>query len=483
MQVHGIFNMIEFLALYNRLSAFIESLALSSTRGVDVFHLLSREVVQLTGLDQNPSMNTVAKCFGTIAPSLGGSRSRSFLLNVALLECTFDARAEFSKAYSRIPGFGWPLVLMKMWPKLQSKVKNPKAEEERYKAIEQLGQLRDLTSRYLLVAPLHERCVVAALAGGLDCTGGDIWVEDPFMDPKDFRDLEGVASSLFRQLSTRPAENTVAGLRHLDIMSEYTFQLARLVERYQVYPRLLTAAYNRLWIEITCNPSDRYPAKDVAYYGLSCLRYARCAYRLLSEPNAYLMVWFSEGCSMSGMTFGSGDSSLLSVASSLSEADFFNLIGRLFLSYVANGGESGSASGKSFSPCLCFCLNYIVIAADEFISEVRSHLTVLSCSIAKHAESLRTTFRPYYFDWLNVLRYISQIPSMSLPSTQLLLPHLEQLIFAWVHMGKAVGYSEDYVAPPCFYARCPGFEVVDYQSVAWGGCLHTAYCTPKCQQA
>lgn len=282
--------MVEFLALHDRLATFVESLALSPTRGADVFHLLSRQVVQITGLDQNSSMATAAKCLASLSSSLQGSRWRSFLLSSILLEYTFNARAEFSKAYSQIPGFGWPLVLMKMWPKLQSNLKDPKAGEERYKAMEQLAQLRDLAGRYLLVAPLHERCVVAALAAGLDCTGGDIWVEDPFMEPKDSRDFEGITSTLLRQLSTRPAENIIAGLRHLDTMSEYTFNLVRMVERYDVYPRLLIAAYARLWVEVTCDPRDRYPVDDIAYFGLSCLRYAWYAHRLLFKSNAHLIV-------------------------------------------------------------------------------------------------------------------------------------------------------------------------------------------------
>lgn len=59
---------------------------------------------------------------------------------------------------------------------------------------------------------------------------------------------------------------------------------------------------------------------------------------------------------MSGMTFGSGDSSALNVAMSLSRVDFFNLIARLFLSYAAGGDESGRTSGKPCSSCFHFYL-------------------------------------------------------------------------------------------------------------------------------
>ncbi|KAF8592813.1 hypothetical protein BDV93DRAFT_517067, partial [Ceratobasidium sp. AG-I] len=57
-QVHGMSNMVEFLVVHHKLSAFVESLARSQIRGVDVLHGLSREVVQLTGLDKGPSMGT-----------------------------------------------------------------------------------------------------------------------------------------------------------------------------------------------------------------------------------------------------------------------------------------------------------------------------------------------------------------------------------------------------------------------------------------
>ena len=268
MQVHGIFTMVEFLVVHQKLSAFVEYLALSRTLGVDVFHRLSYEVVRITGLDRTPFMKTVAQLYLTLLRSLGGRHKRSFYITIILLECVFEARAEFSRAYSRIPGFGWPLVLLKMWPRLQITGHEAK---DRYEKIEELGQLRDLANRCLLVASPYERCVAQTLTE-IDCLGNELFVEDPFEEPKDFRDLEGVTCTLVRHLSTRPTENVLGGLKHLSTMSEYILQLTRLVEHYALHPPIIQVAFNRLWDELTSNPSDKYPLEDVVGYGAELLR-------------------------------------------------------------------------------------------------------------------------------------------------------------------------------------------------------------------
>ena len=104
-------------------------------------------------------------------------------------------------------------------------------------------------------------------------------------------------------------------------------------------------------------------------------------------------------------------------------------------------------------------------------------------SFAKYIKLLRSAFEPYHFDWLKVLRYISQLPFMCLPSSHILLPHLQELVFAWRLLGEKVGFSDhDHTALLCSYDRCPGFEVVNWQSLACGKCLYTNYCSTRCQQ-
>ncbi|KAF8596689.1 hypothetical protein BDV93DRAFT_51206 [Ceratobasidium sp. AG-I] len=109
---------------------------------------------------------------------------------------------------------------------------------------------------------------------------------------------------------------------------------------------------------------------------------------------------------------------------------------------------------------------------------------MLGISIAQHTKSLHSAFKPHHFDWLKVLRYVSQLPFMSLPSSRPLLPYIEQLVSAWKTLGEEVGYPEhNHLALPCSYTRCPGFEIVSHQSFACGQCLYATYCSPRCQQA
>ncbi|KAF8596690.1 hypothetical protein BDV93DRAFT_51205 [Ceratobasidium sp. AG-I] len=213
-------------------------------------------------------MKKVAKLLRNLIPTLRGPPALSFTVVSGILEHLFQARDEFSKVYMRIPGFGWPLVLMKIWPR----IKFPSVQPiDPYEKIEGLGQLRDLANRCLLVALPYERCVAEALTG-IDCIGNEIFVEDPFEEPKDFRDLEIVTYTLLRRLSSRPAEKVVGGLKHLSIMAEYVLRLSRTLERQEIYPRLLPVAYARLWTELTFSPDGRYPVNDVAIYGAELLR-------------------------------------------------------------------------------------------------------------------------------------------------------------------------------------------------------------------
>ncbi|KAF8596691.1 hypothetical protein BDV93DRAFT_563086 [Ceratobasidium sp. AG-I] len=443
MQVHGIFTMVEFLVVSHKLKAFVESLARSRTRGVDVFHQLSLEAVRTTGLDKSPSINTATNFFHTLLPTLRGHHIHSFSATYLLLEDVFKARDGFSKVYSRIPGFGWPLVLLKMWPKLQ--FFKDELEGARTK-VERLGQLRDLASRCLLVAPPPEKCVVGTLAWELDCKGGDPLVREPFEKPVDLDDLEMVAGSLLFHLSTRPARNTIGGLRNLNVAAQYAFHLARMVDRFEIYPRLLQAGYVRLWTEITCAPSSRYPVDDVVSLGVGLLGYT------------------CEGCVMSKQTSRS-KATTTEIALSLFAIDFVNLLGRLFLSYTLGAGGSSSE------------------VAGSAMSESQGQIISLDRSIAKYTKSLRSTFEPHYFDWLKVLRYVSQLQFMSLPSSRFLAPHFKQFISFWHVLGNEVGWSDqDHVASPCSYARCPGFEAVSCQSLACGKCLETTYCSARCQQ-
>ncbi|KAF8596687.1 hypothetical protein BDV93DRAFT_563083 [Ceratobasidium sp. AG-I] len=280
----------------------------------------------------------------------------------------------------------------------------------------------------------------------MDCTGSELFVEDPLEDPKDLRDLEVVTCTLIRHLASRPAENVFGGLKHLSIMLEYTLQLTRMVERYVLYPPILQVAYNRLWSELTSNPTNKYPVDDVVGYGAELLRQT------------------SEGCTTPMTSFGL-EGPTVDVALYLSKVDFFNLLGRLFLSYNSCANESNNSM------------------ANEIIPEACHNISIFGMSLAKYIEPLCSAFEPYQFDWLKTLRYIAQLSSMCLPSCHLLLPHLEQLISAWRILGEAIGFSDhSHKALPCSYDRCPGFEDVSYQSLACGKCLYATYCSARCQQ-
>ncbi|KAF8596685.1 hypothetical protein BDV93DRAFT_527902 [Ceratobasidium sp. AG-I] len=444
MQVYGIFNMVEYLAMHHTLSAFVKSLTLS-TRGVDVFHQLSLKTAQITGLDRDPSMNTMLKYYyKELSFGFRSSYPQSFLFGPVLLEHIFDARAEFSKAYSCVPGFGWALVLLKMWPELQS---DRDKGEEPYKRLERLGQLRDLASRCLLVAPPHEQCIVGSLAWGIIINEDDVFLKDSFGGPKDPKDLEIVTCTLIRQLMTRPVSNTILGLKQLNTMSQYALHLVRMGNCYGAYPPILTAAYGRLWIELTSSPSDRYPVDHVAGYGFDLLGFT------------------CEGCITSEMNFGS-EGTTINIVSSLLRVDFINLLGRLLLSYTTCVEE---INGEW---------------VDQMISDAQNNMLILGESIAKYSKSLRSAFQPYYVDWLKILQYISQLSSMSLHSSRLLLPHLGRISSTWLQLGDKFGYSDhDQVTLTCSYVRCPGFKLVDCQSHVCGKCLYTMYCSVRCQQA
>ncbi|KAF8596688.1 hypothetical protein BDV93DRAFT_527904, partial [Ceratobasidium sp. AG-I] len=437
MQVHGMFNMVEFLVAHDKLSAFVDSLARSRIRGVDVLDRLSHEVVRLTGLDREPSMYGRVKLFHTLSTRLHGRHSRSFTDPYLLLECAFKALDEFSQVYSRIPGFGWPLFLLQMWPKLQSrayKINGP------YTQAELLGQLKDLASRWLLVAPPYEHCIVGTLDCAIDYKGEDPSVKDPLLKPHDLNDLKTVTRTFLLRLSNRPARNTTWGLRYLNMMTRYTFHLIRTVNHYDLIPQLLEAAYTRLWIELTSGPSDAYPLDDVANLGTALFAYT------------------CEGCVMSESPSGPNDTTSNIVLSFL-RVDFVNMLGRLFLSYTLKANDSG---------------NQMVGTA---ITEIHRQIYALNDWISGSAKPLHSAFERYYLDWLKVLRYISELQFMYLPSSRLLAPHLERLVTVWTLLGEEVGWSDRSRAVfSCSYARCPGFEAVSFQSLACGECLETTYC-------
>lgn len=262
--------MVEFLVVHHKLSAFVESLTRSRTSGVEVFHQLSREVVRISGLDKNPTLQTAIQLFQRLQTTLRGPHFPSYSSTYLVLDDTLKSRDGFCKVYSRIPGFGWPLFLLKMWPKLQyrgDEIDGP------FTKVERLGHLRDLASRYLLVAPPYEQCIVGTLAWEIDCKGGDPSAQEPFEQPVDTGDLEMVVRALLVQLSTRPSESVIKGLRNLNVASQYTFHLARMVDRFDMYPQLLEVGYNRLWTELTCAPSDRQPFDDVVSLGVGLLGY------------------------------------------------------------------------------------------------------------------------------------------------------------------------------------------------------------------
>lgn len=271
MQVHGVFTLVKFLEAHQKLSPFLDSLALSQTRGIDVFNQLSREVVHVIALDQDPYMATVVERFRNLLPSLRGSNPQSFSLSFLLLESAFEARADFSEAYSRVPGFGWPLVLLGIWPKLQYVEEDPGSPYDR---VELLRQLRDLVDRCLLVAPPQERCIVGSLAWVMDCTKEKSFM-DSFKRPQDTKDFETVLSSAFLRLSTRPAGNIPGDLKYLSTMTAYALHCARAMDRYDICPQLLGTAYTRLWAELTFNPNDRHAVDNVVGYSVDLLGYTR----------------------------------------------------------------------------------------------------------------------------------------------------------------------------------------------------------------
>lgn len=88
--------------------------------------------------------------------------------------------------------------------------------------VEKLGQLQDIANRYLMVAPHYARRVVGTLIGGINCRGDVPNTGDPFMEPITLQDLELVASTMLPQISTRPVENIITGLRFIGVASEYT---------------------------------------------------------------------------------------------------------------------------------------------------------------------------------------------------------------------------------------------------------------------
>ncbi|KAF8596684.1 hypothetical protein BDV93DRAFT_563081 [Ceratobasidium sp. AG-I] len=443
MQVYGIFTMVEFLVVHRKLLAFLKSLALAQARGVVVFYWLSHEVAQIFGLDQDPSMNTVVQRFRDLLPTLRGSHTQSLPLNFLILERAFEARGSFSRACSRIPGFGWSLVLVKMWPTVQLMKQDPKGPNNK---LEKLRQLQDLACRCLLVAPLHERCIVGSLDWVIDCTRETSFA-DSFGEPQGSGDFELILNTTLVQLSTCPAKKIAGDLKYLSTMAQYALQFARTMNRYDTYPQLLEAAYTRLWTEITSSSSDRHPVDNVVGYGVDLLGHT------------------CEGCMRAEMTSGS-ESATLDIVLSLSNLDFINLVGRLFLSYAARADES---DGRW---------------VDEMLSQALEDTFLFGKTIAKYTKSLKSAFQPYYLDWLKVLWHISQLSSMSLPSSQLILPHLEQLLSNWLHLGSKFGYSDDNdVALACSYARCPGFKLADRQNFACGRCFHAIYCSARCQQA
>ena len=141
--------------------------------------------------------------------------------------------------------------------------------------------------------------------------------------------------------------------------------------------------------------------------------------------------------------------------------------------------------GVSFSSSTFYPdVTNIETAVDEMVSQALEDIFLFGKTIAKYTKSLSEVFQPYYTDWLKVLWYISQLSSMSLPSSRLILPHLEQILSNWLHLGNKFGYSGyNNVALKCSYSRCPGFELFDCWSLVCGRCLHPVYCSARCQQA
>lgn len=118
------------------------------------------------------------------------------------------------------------------------------------------------------------------------------------------------------------------------------------------------------------------------------------------------------------------------------------------------------------------------------IGQSLDDIFVLSKTIGKYTTLLRSTFQPYYADWLKVLWYITQLSSMSLPSNRLILPHLEDISSTWRNLGDKFGYLDyDPIALTCSYARCPGFELVGCRGLTCSVCLSATYCSVRCQQA
>lgn len=154
--------MVDFVARHNRFSSFVESLVPLSVRGEDVFRLLSLEVVQITRLDQNPSTNTLAGCIREFLPTLTSHDVLFYLLSSPFLQAAYTARVDFFKVYTCLPGFGWPTLLIGMW--VQLRVMQETDTETPEEKLELQRQFRDITARYLLVAPPHEYCVVGTIA-------------------------------------------------------------------------------------------------------------------------------------------------------------------------------------------------------------------------------------------------------------------------------------------------------------------------------
>lgn len=280
-QIYGIFVMVGLLAHRDKLSTFIESLTISATGGGEhVFRLLSHQVIQIIGLDRNPSTSTMTEFFRSFTPTVAGAPARTFLADIGtrntdvtlfLLKHVFSIRDMFFAVDTNARGFGWSLLLVFMW--LQIKHTGVENKNKLREKSELRGELRDLVCRYLMVAEPQEYCVVGALAEDISCIGGNPHLEVPFLEPTDSDDLSRLVRTLTIRLVRLTSKPRAAELRYYSMMAEFVAEKARGTNRPDLYPRILTAAFDRLKSEIVHRERDMSSRDKILAFGVSCVRY------------------------------------------------------------------------------------------------------------------------------------------------------------------------------------------------------------------
>jgi hypothetical protein len=217
--------------------------------------------------------------FRRFTPTMVGSPARTFLADIGtrnnnvtlfLLKHVFSIRDMFFGVNASTRGFGWPLLLIYMWPQIKhTGVEN---KNNFRKKSELWGEHRVLVCRYLLVAEPREYCVIGVLAEEVGCMGGRPYIEDPFLEPTDSRDLQRLFMKLTAWLMRLTPKPRPTELRYYSMMTEFVVEKARGMDHPRMCPLILSAVFDRLFPEIVHRESDMSCDKILAF-GVSCVRY------------------------------------------------------------------------------------------------------------------------------------------------------------------------------------------------------------------